>query len=176
MKRAGRSGTRPKWRIISKLNAIMGMDSAIKTIEIFNLVGGDVLSAKRSGATVVQTQKLLDFWQARDAALQTNLALYPRQDELLVCHQIHRFENGTPLALVVFHVKGTILESILSDMRASDDEGFFLFNDEHQLLSRSVGEGLTVNEAQASFRLPEAALSGEMAVDNCFWFYRSAGA
>ena len=171
----GTLGYAAKWNIISELNAIMGMNSSINAIELFNLVGGDVLTAKRSGATVAQTLDQLAFWRARDTALQTNLAMYRSQDELLGCHQINRFENGTALALVVFHVKVSALESILSDMRASDDEGFFLFNDERLLLCSSVGDGLPVDETQASLRLPEVMADGERSADDCFWFNRNAG-
>ena len=171
----GTLGYEAKWRIISELNGIMGMNATINAIDVYNLVGGDVLTARRSGATVVATGDRLSFWDARDHQLQTNLVVYRQGDELVLCHQINRFETGSPLALVVFHVKVSALEDILSDMRASEDEGFFLFNDEHKPVGQSVGDGLTVNEAQAALRLADATASGEMAADDCFWFYRSAG-
>lgn len=164
-----------KWRIISELNGMMGMNATLNTVDIYNLVGGDVLSAMRSGATVVVTGDRLSFWETRSNALQTNLVIYRQGEELLLCHQINRFETGAPLALVVFHVKVSALEELLRDMRASDDEGIFLFNDEHTLVCQSVGDGLTVDASQASARLSDAAKNGEMSADNCFWFFRSAG-
>ena len=171
----GALGYEAKWRIISELNSIMGMNAAINTIDLYNLVGGDVLSAMRSGAQVGRTGAQLAFWQARSAALQTNLAIYRQGDELLLCHQINRFETGAPLALMVFHVRTAALEDILRDMRASEDEGIFLLNDEHTLISQSVGAGLTVQAAQVAARRAQAAAQGEMTADDCFWFYRSAG-
>ncbi len=171
----GTLGYEAKWRIISVLNSMMGVNATINAIDIYNLVGGDVLSAMRSGATVAATGDRLTFWQARDAALQTNLAVYPQGNELLLCHQINRFETGAPLALAVLHVKPAALEDILVDMRASDDEGIYLFNDEHTLVCSSVGGGLPIDAAQAAARLADAAQSGEMTADGCFWFYRSAG-
>jgi len=171
----GTLGYEAKWRIISELNAMMGMDASINAIDLYNLVGGDALSAKRSGATVAATGDRLAFWAGRDAALQTNLAIYRQGDELLLCHRIHRFETGAPLALMVLHVRASALQEILHDMRASQDEGIFLFNDEHAPVSQSVGDGLPVDASLAAARLADAAKSGEMTADDCFWFYRSAG-
>ncbi len=171
----GSLGYEAKWRIISELNGMMGMNAAINTIEVYNLVGGDALAARRSGATVAETGDRLAFWTARDAALQTNLVIYRQGQELLLCHRINRFETGAPLALVVFHVKSSALEDILRDMRASEDEGIFLFNDESAPVSQSVGAGMAIDAAHAGARLREAAQSGEMTADDNFWFYRSAG-
>lgn len=171
----GTLGYEAKWRIISELNGMMGMNAAINTIEVYNLVGGDALAARRSGATVAETGDRLAFWAERDASLQTNLVIYRQGQELLLCHQINRFETGAPLALVVFHVKNSALEDILRDMRASEDEGIFLFNDESTLVSQSVGAGMTIDATRAGARLLGAAQSGEMAADENFWFYRSAG-
>ena len=169
----GTLGYAAQWRIITGLNSIMGMDSTLNAIDIYNLVSGDVLTAMRSGATVTAAGDRLSFWTARDATLQTNLAIYPQGQELLLCHQINRFETGAPLALVVFHVKTSALEDILRDMRASDDEGIYLYNDEQTLTCKDSGAGLPLSDAQTAARLPAAAQSGELTADDCFWFYRS---
>lgn len=171
----GSLGYEAKWRIISELNGIMGMNAAINTIDVYNLVGGDTLTAMRSGATVTGTGDRLAFWQGRDSALQSNLVIVRQGQELFMCHRINRFETGTPLALVVFHVKASMLEEILRDMRASEEEGIFLFNDEQVPVSQSVGSAFAMEAGQAAARLPGAAQSGEMTADDCFWFYRSAG-
>lgn len=95
---------------------MMGVNATINAIDIYNLVGGDVLSAMRSGATVAATGDRLTFWQARSRPAK--LWSYTRRaTELLLCHQINRFETGAPLALAVLHVKPAALEDILVDMR-----------------------------------------------------------
>ena len=171
----GTLGYEAKWRIISALNGMMGMNAAINAIDVYNLVQNDALSAMRSGATVSETGDRLAFWTGRDPSKQTSLAVYRQGAELLFCHRINRFETGAPLALVVFHVKSSALEDILQDMRASEDESIFLFNDEQRPVSESSGKGLSIDAAQAATHLGMAALNGEIAADGCFWFYRSAG-
>lgn len=150
-----------KWRVISELNGIMGMDANINAIDIYDLVNGDMLSAQRTGATIKSTGDQLSFWESCSSELQANFAVYRQGDELVICHQINRFETGAPLLLVVFHVKIAALEEILTDMRVTDAERI-LYNDEHLLINQSVGDSLPVAVAQANTRLADATIRSQM--------------
>ncbi|MEA5015589.1 MAG: sensor histidine kinase [Candidatus Limiplasma sp.] len=165
-----------RWRLISTMNAVMGMDAAIQSMELYNLQNRTVLVAQRSGAKVLPAGDGLDFWEAREPGLQTNLAVHAREGAVLLSHQINRFEDGMPLALVVCRMRPSFLGNLLEDVLASQGETAYLLNDENQIVYQG-GEGSQESASLALRQLPLlAAQPGEAHNrEGSFWFYRSMG-
>jgi len=124
-----------QWRLITALNAIISRDVNMNSIEIYNLQNDTVLTAKRSGAMLSQTGKKLMLWEARDAGLQTNMALLRENGEILAIHQINRFETNTPLALAVMHLKPAAFLDLMNNILSSADETLLLLSDAGQLVA-----------------------------------------
>ncbi len=166
-----------KWRLISSMNAAISMDSTINSIELYNLSNNIVLSARRSGAVMEKTQNKLDFWLQRTETLQTNTVFFLEENELLVAHQINRFENKTPLALMVIRMRPYAIEELLADIKTSDDETITLLNDDDQLLVANYGNEnrLQLEDILTlSHKLSEGQLWENTDNEN-FSFYRPVG-
>ncbi|MEI8201053.1 MAG: sensor histidine kinase [Eubacteriales bacterium] len=174
---SGDLGYEPKWRFITSLNSAISMNANFNSIEIYNLVNGQVLAARRSGAVMEDTGSRLEKWDTRDKRLQTNVVFIREGKEILVIHQINRFEDKTALALIVIHMRPYELEGILSDLKASKDETIAVFNDTGELILADYGEDDPPAEAKClSMGKELAATTGrETVVDGNFWFYRTAG-
>lgn len=160
-------------RIISEFNTLISVDSAINSIDLYNLVNEEMLTVTRAGARVQETGERLAFWQERPHELQSNLVLLSKDNELLLSHRMNRFENGMPLALVVCHIRPLVIENILHNMRSSQDESVFLFNDDMALISQSLGSNAHIAVAQALQLWPWH--ESELATGDGFWFFRNVG-
>lgn len=165
-----------RWRLITTMNAVMGMDASIQSMELYNLQNQTVLAAQRSGANVLPAGDRLAFWEARGQGLQTNLTVHAQEGTVLLSHQINRFEDGTPLALVVCRMRPSFLSNLLDDVQVSPGETAYLLNDENQIVYQA-GEGAEENASLAMRQLPLSAdRSGEApSREGAFWFYRSMG-
>ena len=174
---SGDLGYEAKWRFITSLNASISVNSNFNSIEIYNLVNGQVLAARRSGAVMEDTGDKLDKWNARDKTLQTNVAFIRDGKEILVIHQINRFEDNAALALIVIHMRPYEFEEILSDLKASKEETISVFNDAGELILADYGEDDPPTEDKCRAMGKElAATSGrETVAEGNFWFYRTAG-
>ena len=174
---SGDLGYEAKWRFITSLNASISVNSNFNSIEIYNLVNGQVLAARRSGAVMEDTGDKLDKWNARDKTLQTNVAFIRDGKEILVIHQINRFEDNAALALIVIHMRPYEFEEILSDLKASKEETISVFNDAGELILADYGEDDPPTEDKSLAMGKElAATSGrETVAEGNFWFYRTAG-
>ena len=174
---SGDLGYEAKWRFITSLNASISVNSNFNSIEIYNLVNGQVLAARRSGAVMEDTGNKLDKWNARDKTLQTNVAFIRDGKEILVIHQINRFEDNAALALIVIHMRPYEFEEILSDLKASKEETISVFNDAGELILADYGEDDPPTEDKSLAMGKElAATSGrETVAEGNFWFYRTAG-
>ncbi len=124
-----------RWRLITALNAMISMDANINSIEIYNLQNGTVLSAKRSGATLLETGDKLAMWRSRGEGLQTNMVLLREGSEVLAMHQINRFETNTPLALAVIRLKPSAFLDLMNNIRSNSGETLLLMNDAGQLVA-----------------------------------------
>jgi sensor histidine kinase YesM len=164
-----------KWRLISSLNEAISMDSNINSIEIYNLAYGKVLLAQRSGASIVSTGDRLDKWQKRDPNLQTNIMFQKSEKEILVMHQIYRFEDNLPLALVIMRLRPFEIQDILENIKMAEDESILLFNDQNELIGAEYGTNATFDSESLKGIIKQLADSDsqEMLKDGNYWFYRS---
>lgn len=164
-----------KWRLISALNEAISMDSNINSIEIYNLAYGKVLLAQRSGASIVSTGDRLDKWQKRDPNLQTNIMFQKSEKEILVMHQIYRFEDNLPLALVIMRLRPFEIQDILENIKMAEDESILLFNDQNELIEAEYGTNATFDSESLKgiIKQLEDSDSQEMLKDGNYWFYRS---
>lgn len=174
---SGELGYEAKWRFITSLNASISVNANFNSIELYNLVNGQVLAARRSGAVMEDTGNKLDKWNIRDKELQTNVVFIREGKEILVIHQINRFEDNAALALIVIHMRPYEFEEILSDLKASKEETIAVFNDTGDLILADYGVDNPPDEDKCRSMGQElAAASGrESVVDGSFWFYRTAG-
>ena len=124
-----------RWRLITAINAIISMDANINSMELFNLQNDTVLTARRSGAGLDSTGDRLSLWKSRDPALQTNMVLMREDGEILVMHQINRFETNTPLALAVIRLKPAAFVDLMNNIRSNADESLLMTNDAGQLVA-----------------------------------------
>ncbi len=148
-----------RWRLITAINAIISMDANINSMELYNLQNDTVLTARRSGAALNETGDRLALWKSRNPALQTNMVLLREGGEILVMHQINRFETNTPLALAVIRVKPAAFVDLMNNIRTSADETLLMTNDAGQLVAATGGGTKAWDDAEIA-ELAKAA-SGE---------------
>lgn len=164
-----------RWRIITVMNTVISMDSNINSIDLFNLAEEQVLVAERSGARMEDTGDRLAQWNARSGELQTNLVFLRADKEILAVHQIHRFDDNLPMALVVFHLRPYHLQDILDEIKTVPEETILVFNDQNELIEADYGTGWAMEEAVVEGIRRELAEGErkEASYDDQFWFYRS---
>ena len=130
-----------RWQLITAMNEAVSMDSNLNSMEIYNLKRNEVLIAERSGASLEEaTDEQLEQWYARPEELQTNLVFWRTQKEILILHQMHRFSDNEPYALVVMHVRPYELQDILEEIKMTSDETVLVLNDEEQWIEADYGE------------------------------------
>lgn len=164
-----------QWRIITLMNTLISMDSRINSIEIHNLSDNSVLVAARSGAHLDVRGNQLDRWFARDEGLQSNLMFMREENELLAFHQIHRFDDKLPIAVVVARFRPYRLQNILDEIKTVPEETILVFNDQNELLEADYGTTWSMDSRTVETIRSELA-SGERKEDSYneqFWFYRS---
>lgn len=164
-----------RWTLISALNSVISMDKSINSIDLYNLSKGEVLIAERDGATLEDTNDRLSFWTERDDSLQTNLVYLQSGDELLEVHQIHRFEDNEPLALMVIHLRPLEIQKIMRDIKSVPEESIFILNDQNDFLEADYGENVEIDEesVQKVRSILENSDQKEAIYDGQFWFYRT---
>ena len=164
-----------RWRIITVMNTVISMDSNINSIELFNMAENEVLIAERSGARVDESGERLTQWEQRGDALQSNQAFLRRGNEILACHQIHRFDDKQPIALVVFHLRPYHLEGILDEIKTVPEETILVFNDQNEVMVADYGTDWNMDTGLVEGIRRELAEGDrkEASYDDQFWFYRS---
>lgn len=164
-----------RWRIITVMNTVISMDSNINSIELFNMAENEVLIAERSGARVDESGERLTQWEQRGDALQSNQAFLRSGNEILACHQIHRFDDKQPIALVVFHLRPYHLEGILDEIKTVPEETILVFNDQNEVMVADYGTDWNMDTGLVEGIRRELAEgdSKEASYDDQFWFYRS---
>ena len=164
-----------RWRIITVMNTVISMDSNINSIELFNMAENEVLIAERSGARVVESGERLTQWEQRGDALQSNQAFLRSGNEILACHQIHRFDDKQPIALVVFHLRPYHLEGILDEIKTVPEETILVFNDQNEVMVADYGTDWNMDTGLVEGIRRELAEGDrkEASYDDQFWFYRS---
>lgn len=164
-----------RWRIITVMNTVISMDSNINSIELFNMAENEVLIAERSGARVDESGERLTQWEQRGDALQSNQAFLRSGNEILACHQIHRFDDKQPIALVVFHLRPYHLEGILDEIKTVPEETILVFNDQNEVMVADYGTDWNMDTGLVEGIRSELAEGDrkEASYDDQFWFYRS---
>lgn len=164
-----------RWRIITVMNTVISMDSNINSIELFNMAENEVLIAERSGARVDESGERLTQWEQRGDALQSNQAFLRSGNEILACHQIHRFDDKQPIALVVFHLRPYHLEGILDEIKTVPEETILVFNDQNEVMVADYGTDWNMDTDVVEGIRRELAEGDrkEASYDDQFWFYRS---
>lgn len=164
-----------RWRIITVMNTVISMDSNINSIELFNMAENEVLIAERSGARVDESGERLTQWEQRGDALQSNQAFLRSKNEILACHQIHRFDDKQPIALVVFHLRPYHLEGILDEIKTVPEETILVFNDQNEVMVADYGTDWNMDTGLVEGIRRELAEGDrkEASYDDQFWFYRS---
>ena len=164
-----------RWRIITVMNTVISMDSNINSIELFNMAENEVLIAERSGARVDESGERLTQWEQRGDALQSNQAFLRSGNEMLACHQIHRFDDKQPIALVVFHLRPYHLEGILDEIKTVPEETILVFNDQNEVMVADYGTDWNMDTGLVEGIRRELAEGDrkEASYDDQFWFYRS---
>lgn len=164
-----------RWRIITVMNTVISMDSNINSIELFNMAENEVLIAERSGARVDESGVRLTQWEQRGDALQSNQAFLRSGNEILACHQIHRFDDKQPIALVVFHLRPYHLEGILDEIKTVPEETILVFNDQNEVMVADYGTDWNMDTGLVEGIRRELAEGDrkEASYDDQFWFYRS---
>ena len=164
-----------RWRIITVMNTVISMDSNINSIELFNMAENEVLIAERSGARVDESGERLTQWEQRGDALQSNQAFLRSGNEILACHQIPRFDDKQPIALVVFHLRPYHLEGILDEIKTVPEETILVFNDQNEVMVADYGTDWNMDTGLVEGIRRELAEGDrkEASYDDQFWFYRS---
>lgn len=164
-----------QWRIITLMNTIISMDSNINSIELFNLSSDRFIAARRSGAGMEDVGDRLNQWEMRDDVLQSNLVFIREEKEILAMHQIHRFDDKTPIALVVFHIRPYHLQGILDEIKTVPEESIIVFNDQNQVIEADYGSNWSMEDTQVEHIRAQLA-SGERkeaSYSEQFWFFRT---
>ena len=164
-----------QWRIITLMNTVISMDSRINSIEIFNLSNDEVLVAERSGAQLDVKGDRLDKWLQRDINLQSNQVFLKDGNELMVVHQVHRFDDKQPIALVVMRLRPYQLQDILDEIKTVPEETILVFNDQNEIIEADYGTEWDMSSDIIESIRSELA-EGERkegSYDEQFWFYRS---
>ena len=164
-----------QWRIITLMNTVISMDSRINSIEIFNLSNDEVLVAERSGAQLDVKGDRLKKWQQRDINLQSNQVFLKDENELMVVHQVHRFDDKQPIALVVMRLRPYQLQDILDEIKTVPEETILVFNDQNEIIEADYGTNWDMSSDIIESIRSELA-EGERkegSYDEQFWFYRS---
>lgn len=164
-----------QWRMITLMNTVISMDGNINSIDLFNLAEDQVLIAERSGARLEDTGDMLAQWKARDEALQSNLVFLRTDNEILAMHQIHRFDDKMPIALVVFHLRPYHLQDILDEIKTVPEETILIFNDQNDLIEADYGTNWDMDlqiVQSIRWQLAEGERKEASYADQ-FWFYRA---
>ena len=164
-----------QWRIITLMNTLISMDSRINSIEIFNLSNQEALVAERSGAQLSVRGDKLEKWYERDQTLQSNMVFLRDTNEVMVFHQVHRFDDKHPIAIVVMRLRPYQLQSILDEIKTVPEETILVFNDQNELIEADYGTNWDMSSDIIESIRRELA-EGERkegSYDEQFWFYRS---
>ena len=90
-------------------------------------------------------------------------------------HQMHRFENGEPYALLVLRLRAYFVQDILDAIKSTPQESIILFNDQGEVIESDMSEyaGFGAEEALGYAERLSGTISGHTHENGCYWFYRS---
>ncbi|MGB4658670.1 MAG: sensor histidine kinase [Mobilitalea sp.] len=160
--------------LITALNETISMDKNLNSMEIYNFAKGQVLVAKRSGASMEEIGDKLNKWNQRDAKLQTNIVFHRNEKEIVVSHEIFRFSNKKPMVLITMKLRPYDFEEILQDIKTTKDESILIFNDQNELIEEEYGTGAEFEQINLIKIIDQLSKSDvqEVYEGGNFWFYR----
>lgn len=163
-----------QWRLITAMNEIVSMDSSLNGMEIYNLKTGEVLVAQRSGASLEEAGDRLERWELRQEGLQTNLVFLREEREILILHQMHRFSDKEPYAVIVMRLRPYDLQDILENIKMTPDESVLVLNDEDEWVEADYGElgEEDFPEVQSVAKKLRDGEKTEFLLDGNYWFYQ----
>ncbi|MBT2730924.1 cache domain-containing protein, partial [Bacillus sp. ISL-75] len=162
-------------RLKNAFQTAISIDSKINSIELVNLHSGEIFMALRSGTVILEKQNDQPVWSERDPNLQNNLFFMKDKKEILVIHQINRFETKTPKALIIIHLKPEALGGFLAKIKTSGEESVILLNDANQVVQMNVGKE-PPSEVKILSLIKEMKSSGKgnfIELKGHFYFYNS---
>lgn len=162
-----------QWELISAMNSQINLKNEINSIELYNYKRDEVLVCARSGASLETTGERLKQWEETNKDSQTNVVFLKQGKELLAIHQIFKFENKQPIALMVVHMRPYFLQDIVDDIRMTTNESVIIFNNQDEMLISSEGNGLDVIPTEIILiknQMKEEEIT-ELYINNSFWFY-----
>lgn len=163
-----------KLRLIAALNKTISMDSTINSIEVHNLSNQAVLITERAKAYFIYDSQYIESWKKRDASKQSNLVISREDKEIVVTHQMNRFSDNAPLALVVIRIRPYELQEILETIRTNVYETIYIINESDMLVEQLEGKDSPDKAKVYSFVEEAGARTAyEVTDERGFWFYRS---
>lgn len=162
-------------RLKNAFQTAISIDSKINSIELVNLHSGEIFMALRSGTVILEKQNDQPVWSERDPNLQNNLFFMKDKNEILVIHQINRFETKTPKALIIIHLKPEALGGFLAKIKTSGEESVILLNDDNQVVQMNAGKK-PPSEVKILSLVKEMKSSGKgkfIELKGHFYFYNS---
>ncbi len=160
--------------LIDALNMMISLDNNINAVELYNLGNDTMLLAERPGASFVTTNSRLESWNARDSSLQTNVVYLRSEREIVALHQIFRFEDKRPIALMAIRLRPYKLQRVLDDLKITSEESILIFNDQDELIIADYGQNepiVTELSAEMMERFTQEK-SSELSCEGNTWFYR----
>ncbi len=157
------------------LNQTVSVNSNVNAMELYSLEQDRALIAERSGTFFTDTGNRLDQWLERDRSLQSNIVFLRNGNEILIAHQMHRFETGVPYALMVMRLRVYFVQDILDAIKSMPSESIILFNDQGEVIVSDMAEDAAYGEEEALNAMSDLSdsLSGYKHEEGCYWFYRS---
>ena len=164
-----------KQDLIDTLNRTVSIDSNINAIELFSLEQDSMLAVERSGSYFADTGDRLDRWSDRPPSLQSNLVTLRTEREILLVHQMHKFEDGRPYAIIIMRLRPYFLQDILDAIKSQPSESLFLFNDQGNLIESDTADDAGCNE-QDALEIADRfspGVEGYTHENGNYWFFRS---
>jgi len=163
-----------QWQLISAMNSQINLKNEINSIELYNYTRKEVLVCARSGASLEETGDRLNQWNQRNEDLQSNVVFLKNGKEILAIHQIFKFENKKPIALMVVHMRPYFIQDIVDDIRMTSNESVIIFNDQDQILISSEENGFDIKPIKiiSVMNQMKEEDTNEFFTNNSFWFYR----
>ena len=164
-----------KLELMTELNQTVSINKNINSVELYNLSQDKALIAERSSTFFTDTGDRLEQWLSRSEALQSNLVFLRSDREILLMHQMHRFESGEPYALLVLRLRTYFVQDILDAIKSTPQESIILFNDQGEVIESDMSEhsGFGAEEALGYAEQLSGTISGHTHENGCYWFYRS---
>lgn len=162
-------------RLKNSFQTAISIDSKINSIELVNLHSGEIFIALRSGTVILEKQNEQPIRSEREPGLQNNLFFMQDKEEILVIHQINRFETKAPKALIIIHLKPEALGDFLAKIKTSEDESVFLLNDANQVVGMNVGKEPPSEDKILSLinKIKSSGMGNFIESDGHFYFYNS---